>query len=242
MIRFTPGRRLERPDVPPLTTDDAALHVLAREREHRDRRLARLLGGDALDRDRHDLARALLPLLARALLDLAHRGHRLALGLVDHLRAERLLGLGRREPRDPLERGAMLDRRVLELLAHQRELSVPIIQLLRTPVRLVDLAFDHQLLLGEALLLALDLVPPGANVLLVSRRSAPISSFASTRASRVRRSASRSASRITFCALLSALSACDLATARRITNPIATPSARARIPTTTGTIGSPPRS
>ena len=76
----------------------------------------------------------------------------------------------------------------------------------------------------------------------VSRRSAPISSFASTRASRVRRSASRSASRITFWALPSALSACDLATALRMTKPIATPSARATTPTSTGTIGSPPLS
>ena len=161
-----PGRGLERADVPALAADDAALHVLARQREHRDRRLARLLGGDPLDRDRHDLAGALLALLAGALLDLAHRGHRLALGLVDDLRAERLLGLGRREPRDLLERGPVLRRRVLELLADQRELAVAIVQLLGPPVGLVDLAVDGSLLLRQAFLLALDLVAPGPDVLL----------------------------------------------------------------------------
>ena len=65
------GGRLEGPDVAALATDDAALHVLAREREHADGRLGGLLGGHALDRDRDDLARPLLALLARPLLDLA---------------------------------------------------------------------------------------------------------------------------------------------------------------------------
>ena len=58
------GRGLERADVPALTADDPALHVLARQGEHRDRRLGGLLGGDALDRDRDDLARPLLAFLA----------------------------------------------------------------------------------------------------------------------------------------------------------------------------------
>ena len=161
-----PGRRLERPDVPALSTDDAALHVLAREREHRDRRLAGLLRSHALDRDRDDLAGAFLALLPGALLDLAYRRHRISLGLVDDLRAQGLLGLGRREPRDLLESCSVLRRRVLELLPNERELAVAIVELLRTPVRGVDLAVDALLLLCETLLLTLDLIAPGANVLL----------------------------------------------------------------------------
>src|SRR4029450_11158769 len=89
-----------------------------------------------------------------------------ALGLVDHLRAERLPSLGRREPRDLLERGPVLGRRVLELFAHQRERTVAIVQLLGPPVGLVALAVDGSLLLRQAFLLALHLVPPGPDVLL----------------------------------------------------------------------------
>src|SRR5919109_3219728 len=66
---------LERADVASLAADDPALHVLARQREHADAGLGRLLRGHALDRDRHDLPRSLLPLLASSLLDLANLRH-----------------------------------------------------------------------------------------------------------------------------------------------------------------------
>src|SRR4029450_691516 len=52
------------------------------------------------------------------------------------------------------------------LLGDQRALAVAIVQLLPPPLGLVDLAVDGSLLLRQALLLALDLVAPGANVLL----------------------------------------------------------------------------
>ncbi len=161
-----PGDGLERADVPALAADDPALHVLARQREDGHGRLARLLGRDPLDRDRDDLASAFLALLARPLLDLAHGPHGLALGVVDHLRPERLPGLLGRHLRDLLEPPAVLLGRVLELLPHHLELPVPVVQLLRPPVELVELAVDRLLLLGEPLLLALDLLAARAEVLL----------------------------------------------------------------------------
>src|SRR5581483_6884054 len=168
-----PRGRLEGADVPTLTTDDAALHVLRRKREDRDRRLGGLLRRDPLDRDRDDLAGALLALLPRPLLDLAHRGHRLALGVVDDLAHERLLGLLRGHPRDGLELRPMLLRRLLELLADALELLVPVVELLRAPLDLRELALEVLLPLTDPLLLPLDLLAPCADLLLRVSAHAP---------------------------------------------------------------------
>src|SRR3990172_9827309 len=155
------GGRLEGSDVPTLATDDPPLHVLTRQREDAHRGLARLLRRDTLDRDRHDLPGALLALLAGALLDLAYGRHRLALRLIDDLPTERLAGLLSRHLCDPLERRPMLGRRLLELLAHEPQPLVTVVQLLGSFVRLVELDIDRALLLRQTLLLALDLLPPG---------------------------------------------------------------------------------
>src|SRR5581483_5930783 len=158
-------RRLERADVPPLASDDATLHVLGREREDRDRRLGGLLGRDPLDCDRHDLARSLFTLLPGPLLDLPNRGHRLALGVVDDLAHERLLGLLSGHPRHRLELRPMLLRGLLELLANALELPVAIVELLGPPIHLRKLSLEGLLPLAEPLLLPLDLLPPGADLL-----------------------------------------------------------------------------
>ena len=50
MIRSTPGRLLEGPDVAALAADDPALHLVGRQVDDRDRVLGGVVGGDALDR------------------------------------------------------------------------------------------------------------------------------------------------------------------------------------------------
>ena len=55
-----PGRLLERADIAALAADDPALHFVARKRHDRYRGFRDVIGGDALDRRREDLARAAL--------------------------------------------------------------------------------------------------------------------------------------------------------------------------------------
>ncbi len=71
MIRSTPGRLLERADVAALAADDPALHLLVGQVDDGDRRLRRVIGGDALHDGRQDASRALLAVLDGAVLDLA---------------------------------------------------------------------------------------------------------------------------------------------------------------------------
>ncbi len=87
-----PGDRLEGADVAALAADDPALHVIARQVQDGDHGLAGLLAGDALDGQRHDLAGALLAVLARVALDVPDRDRGLSLRLA--LDAGDQLGLG----------------------------------------------------------------------------------------------------------------------------------------------------
>ena len=83
-----PGRLLQGADVAPLLADDAPLELVGRQRQHRDRDLGGLVGGDALDRLGDDLAGPALAfvaggklrfadlardLVAQLLLDLRHQ-------------------------------------------------------------------------------------------------------------------------------------------------------------------------
>src|SRR3989441_8090174 len=88
-----PGRRLDGPDVSPLAADDAPLHVVAGERDDRDRALGDELPRQALDGDRDDLLGAAIGLLARLPLDLPDVPGRVVARLVEHLLGEGLLGL-----------------------------------------------------------------------------------------------------------------------------------------------------
>ena len=63
---------LERTDVAALATDDAPLHVVGRQLDERDGRLGRVARGDPLERVRDEVARPLLRVRLRLLLDLAH--------------------------------------------------------------------------------------------------------------------------------------------------------------------------
>ena len=63
------GGGLDRADVAALAADDAALHLVVGQRDHRDRALGDELAGQPLDRDRDDPLGAPVGLLARLLLD-----------------------------------------------------------------------------------------------------------------------------------------------------------------------------
>ena len=120
---------LERADVAALAADDAALHVLARQREHADRGLGGLLRRDPLDRDRHDLAGALLAFLASPLLDLADLAIASRFASSTTWAIELVPGLARRHAGDLLELRPVLVGRLLELRAHVGELLVALLQL-----------------------------------------------------------------------------------------------------------------
>jgi hypothetical protein len=75
------GDRLKGPDIAALATDDATLHLVARQVQHADDALGRLLARDALDRLHDDVSRALLGGAAGIVLDVADQEGGLALGL-----------------------------------------------------------------------------------------------------------------------------------------------------------------
>ena len=120
------GQVLERADVAALAPDDAALHVVARELDDRDRRLGRMAGRQALHRDAEDRAHAALRVTLGLLLDLADDPHRVVARLVLDLLEERLLGLARAQARGALERTRRVraHRVGVLALADQRRLAV----------------------------------------------------------------------------------------------------------------------
>jgi hypothetical protein len=97
------GHRLEGPDVPAFAADDAALHLIAWQVEHRDNGLAGLLGGHPLDGERDDLPGALVTLGPGLVLDVPDDERRFPLGLVLDDGDQLGLGLLRGEARDPLQ-------------------------------------------------------------------------------------------------------------------------------------------
>lgn len=64
------GKGFQRADVAALSTDNAALHLVVRQRNNRNGRLGYLIGGTALDCGRDDLTGSLLALVLQALIDL----------------------------------------------------------------------------------------------------------------------------------------------------------------------------
>src|SRR5207244_13337115 len=85
--QIDPGGLLERPNVAPLAADDAALHLLAGERDDGDRHLTGVVGSDPLHDGGQDAPRALVALLGGLPLDGANLvvgfGARLVDGLAD---------------------------------------------------------------------------------------------------------------------------------------------------------------
>ena len=100
MITSTAGDGLERPDVAALAADDAALHVVGRELDHRHGGGGGVAGGEPADAGRDDVADAAVGLLLGLLLDAAdHLRHVVAdvvLGLLERALAGLRLGHARR--------------------------------------------------------------------------------------------------------------------------------------------------
>ncbi len=76
------GDRLEGPDVSPLTPDDPALHVVARQRDDRHGGLGSVVDGQLLDGLRDDLLGCPLGLPPRLLLQVANAPGRLCSRLI----------------------------------------------------------------------------------------------------------------------------------------------------------------
>ena len=122
------GDRLERPDVAALPADDPALHLVAGQVQHGHHGLAGLLAGDPLDGQCHDLARALLAVGARLVLDVPDDQRGLALGLVLDAGDQLGLGLVGGQAGHPLQHLAALLVELVEFLAPRVEILLEPVQ------------------------------------------------------------------------------------------------------------------
>ena len=151
------SRRLERSDVSALAADDPALHVVARQVQHRDHGLGRLLARQSLDGKRDDLASSLLALLVRLSLDVADQDRSFPLRLILDARDQLSLGLPRRQPRGALKDEASLLLNVFQLGALAVDSCLDFEQL---AVALLDpalLAVEALLALGQPVLASLEI-------------------------------------------------------------------------------------
>ena len=97
------GEVLQRADVPALAADDAALHVIGGEVDHRYGRLRRVPGGQSLHAHRQDVAHPAVGLPLGLLLDLPEAARGIVARLVLDLLEQQLLGAGAGQAGDPLE-------------------------------------------------------------------------------------------------------------------------------------------
>ena len=95
-------------DVAALAADDAALHVLVRQRHDGNRGLCHVVAGAALNRHRDDVARLLFGLILRGLLDFAHHHARVVVGFLLDALHDHVARLVLRHLRDALQLGAAL--------------------------------------------------------------------------------------------------------------------------------------
>ena len=177
--QLDPGRGLQGTDVATLASDDAALQVVARQVDHRNRGLDGVVGGAALDRLCDDVLRLVGGCLARFVLQpldqvggIAPRvrfelsdkqvlclvgGHagdalELGLGLLGQLLATRLLRLGRRFA---LENGIFASPELPRCPIHSRAAFG------ECTLAVVQLAFERSQLLAALARMILGLVPEG---------------------------------------------------------------------------------
>ncbi len=88
-----PGAGLECPDIASLTSDNAPLHLIVGQVDHRDGRLHRVIRGAPVDRGENDLLGFLFGVLFRLLPNLLDMRRRFHLGLADHVLHELAFGL-----------------------------------------------------------------------------------------------------------------------------------------------------
>jgi hypothetical protein len=161
-----PGDRLERADVPPLAADDAALHLIARQVQHRHHRLAGLLGGDPLDGQGDDLAGPLLALGPGLVLDVPHHQGRLALGLVLDGGDQLGLGLDRGQPGHPLKLGLALAVQLVDLGGPVSQGALALVELGGPVFQAVQLLVQPLLPVGQPVLPAFQVAAQLADLVL----------------------------------------------------------------------------
>ena len=157
---------LEGADVAALAADDAALHLIGRDRHGRDGGLCRVVHHDPLDGSDDDVASAIVSALTRCPLDGPDEADRVVLGLLAHLFDEDRLRLLGGESADALEgldllgsRRSELTALVLELLLALEQLAAALFQHVRALVQLL-------VALQEAALEVGHVVPLGATFLI----------------------------------------------------------------------------
>src|SRR5579872_4731560 len=160
------GGHLEGANVAPLAADDAALHLLAGQRYHRDRRFRHLVGGPALNGGGDDAASPLVRLLLGLPLDLADHAVRLLAHLdLDgaHQHLDRLVA---GETGNPFQLEALLRDQLVDLEAVLFDLFLALIETALAFLQLVEPAVEVLLLLEDALLKLLYLSAALACILL----------------------------------------------------------------------------
>ena len=171
------GRHLDRADIAALAPDDAALHVVVRQLDHRDDAVHEIRGRQPLNRFRHDAPGAAAGLELRLLLDAAHDIRRLLPRLRLDLAQQLAAGFPRRGSGDPLQPGPALQEQGLGLLLGRRDALLPlagptlaIIEIMLLLPQELELARDVALLLLEPFLEPLHLVALGARLVFEARR------------------------------------------------------------------------
>jgi hypothetical protein len=158
------GDGLEGTDVAAFAADDAALHVVRGQGEDGDGRLRGLLGGDPLDGQGDDLARAAVGLLPCLLLEVADQAHGVALGVLLDLLDEEGLGLGGGHGRDLLEAAAVLLGGGLELGPGRLQGLLAVVQGDLAAVEQGRLGVEALLPAGQPLLALLELGEAGSGL------------------------------------------------------------------------------
>jgi hypothetical protein len=158
------GEVLERTDVAALPADDAALHVVGRQRDDGDGRLGGVTGRDALERVGDERAGAAARLRPRLLLLLADAARELVadqvLGALEQVR----LRLRDREPTDPLQLGERPLRRRLQVVLELLDVHLAVREPLLPALELDPLALELVLAGGDLLLDARGLGAPVAHL------------------------------------------------------------------------------
>src|SRR4029077_12638773 len=157
--QIDPGRLLKGPDVPALLADDAAFELVCRQRQHRDRNLGGLVGGDALNRLGDDLASTALALIASHQFGLPHLAGNLVAQVLLDLGHQDALGFLARHVGDALELALLLAIALFELCLDVVQRLLLVRELALAAIEVVGLAVEVFLFLEKALFELLRLNP-----------------------------------------------------------------------------------